>query len=160
MKAAGTTRPYCGPYQIPGYCTENTVFTLFIMLFFFSKVMMDMFKILIIDSNTHFRESLAKSLCARFAAVEIQKTATGAEGLRKINVFDPHLIFFDIHLPDIGGFDFATKIKAVYPETILATFTSFDSPEYQAAAAACGVEYLIPKDDWSGNDILSLVETL
>jgi DNA-binding NarL/FixJ family response regulator len=122
--------------------------------------MMDMFKILIIDSSTHFRESLAKSLCARFPEVKIQKTGTGTEGLCKIDAFAPHLIFFDIHLPDISSFDFARKIKAVYPETTLATFTSFDSSEYPSAAAACGVEYLIPKDDWSGNDILSLVETL
>lgn len=130
------------------------------MMFFFSKAMMDMYKILIIDSNTLFRKSLGKSLYARFPAVEIQETGSGAEGLRKVDEFAPQLIFIDIHLSDISGFDFAKKIKIAHPEIIITTFTSFDSPEYQAAAAACGVEYLIPKDDWSSEKILEFVESV
>jgi len=58
------------------------VFALFIMMFFLSKDMLDMFKILIIDSNTLFRESLGKSLYGRFPAAEIRKAGSGAEGLR------------------------------------------------------------------------------
>lgn len=119
-----------------------------------------MYKILIIDSNTLFRKSLGKSLCARFPAIEIQESASGAEGLRKVEAFAPQLIFIDIHLSDISGFDFAKKIKTAYPEIIIVTFTSFNSPEYQSAAAACGVEHLIPRDDWTGNDILSLIDSI
>jgi DNA-binding NarL/FixJ family response regulator len=130
------------------------------MMFFFSKAMIDMFKILIIDSNTLFRKSFGKSIFARFPAVEIQETGSGAVGLRKVEAFDPQLVFIDIYLSDISGFDLAKKIKTSYPEVIIATFASFDSPEYQAAAAACGVEYLIPKDDWSSEKILEFVESV
>ena len=119
-----------------------------------------MYKILIIDSNALFRKSLGKSLCARFPQIEIQESGSGADGLRKVEAFAPQLIFIDIHLSDINGFDFTKKIKTAYPEITIATFTSFDSPEYQSAAAACGVDHLIPKDDWTGNDILSLVESI
>ena len=130
------------------------------MMFFFSKAMMDMFKILIIDSNTLFRKSLGKSLIVRFPAVEIQDTGTGAEGLRKMEAFVPQLIFIDFYLSDISGFDLAKKIKASSPEIVIAIFASFDSPEYQAAATACGVKYLIPKDDWSSEKILEFVESV
>jgi DNA-binding NarL/FixJ family response regulator len=130
------------------------------MMIFFSKAKMDMFKILIIDSNTLFRKSLGKSLFARFPAAEIQETGSGAEGLQKVGAFAPQLIFIDIYLSDISGFDLAKKIKTSYPENIIATFADFDSPEYQAAAAACGVEYLIPKDDWSSEKILEFVESV
>ena len=119
-----------------------------------------MFKILIIDSNSLFRKSLGKSLLARFPAVEIQEADSGAEGLKKVDSFSPQLIFIDIYLSDISGFDLAKKIKTPYPEIIIATFASFDSPEYQAAAAAAGVAYLIPKDDWSSAKILEFVESL
>jgi DNA-binding NarL/FixJ family response regulator len=122
--------------------------------------MMNMFKILIIDSNTLFRKALAKSLFARFPAVEIQESGSGAEGLQKVYAFAPQLIFIDIYLSDISGFDLAKKIKTSYPQITIATFASFDSPEYQAAAAACGVEYLIPKDDWSGEKILEFAESV
>lgn len=119
-----------------------------------------MFKILIIDSNTLFRKSLGKSLFARFPAAEIRETGSGSEGLQKVGAFAPQLIFIDIYLSDISGFDLAKKIKTSYPEIIIATFAGFDSPEYQAAAAACGVEYLIPKDDWSSEKILEFVESV
>ena len=77
-----------------------------------------------------------------------------------MGAFAPQLIFIDIYLADISGFDLAKKIKTSYPEIIIAAFASFDSPEYQAAAAACGVEYLIPKDDWSSEKILEFVESV
>jgi two-component system LytT family response regulator len=130
------------------------------MMFFFSKGMTDMLKILIIDSNTLFRKSLEKSLSSRFPAVEIQETGSGADGLQKVAAFAPQLIFIDIYLSDISGLNLAKKIKTYYPQIIIATFASFDSPEYQAAAAACGVEYLIPKDDWSSEKILEFVESV
>ncbi len=136
------------------------MFTLFIMMLFFSKDMLDMFKILIIDANTLFRESLVKSLFTRFAAVEVEQAGSGAEGLSKAGSFAPQLIFIDIYLSDISGFDLAKKIKRLYPEIIIATFASFDSPEYRAAAAQCGVEHLIPKDDWTGADILDWVQSI
>jgi len=119
---------------------------------------MAMFKILIIDSNTLFRTSLRKSLATRFPAVEIQEAESGAEGLKKVTAFSPQLIFIDIYLPDRSGLDLAKKIKASYPQMVIAVFTGYDSPEYQAAANNSGVEHLIPKDDWTGEDIRGLVK--
>lgn len=119
-----------------------------------------MFRILIIDPNTPFRESLRKIIHDRFPTIEVQEAAAGAEGLRQLNTFSPLLIFIDIYLPDQNGLDLARKIKASYPEIIIAIFARFDSPEYQTAANDSGVEHLIPKDDWTGEDILALVESI
>ena len=119
-----------------------------------------MFRILIIDPNTPFRESLRKIINDRFPAIEIREAAAGDEGLAKLNTFTPVLIFIDIYLPDKNGLDLARKIKASHPEIIVAIFARYDSPEYQAAANDSGVEHLIPKDDWTGEDILALVESI
>lgn len=116
-----------------------------------------MLKILIIDANTPFRKSLAKSLITRFPAVELQEAGSGGEGLKKVDTFAPQLIFIDIYLPDQNGLDLAKKIKTSHSEIIITIFASCDSPEYQAAANDSGVEHLIPKDDWTGKDILNLV---
>ncbi|MHC4103781.1 MAG: response regulator transcription factor [Planctomycetota bacterium] len=118
-----------------------------------------MFRILIIDPNTPFRESLGKIINDRFPSIEIQEAAAADEGLRKLETFAPQLIFIDIHLSDRNGLDLAKKIKASYPEIIIAIFARYDSPEYQAAANDSGVEHLIPKDDWTGEDILAMVES-
>lgn len=119
-----------------------------------------MFRILIIDPNTPFRESLRKIINGRFPTIEIQEAAAGAEGLAKLKAFTPLLIFIDIYLPDKNGLDLAREIKAFYPEIIVAIFARYDSPEYQTAVHDSGVEHLIPKDDWTGEDILALVESI
>lgn len=124
------------------------------------KVIYRMFRILIIDPNTPFRKSLIKSLSSQFPAAELRDAATGAEGLKQMDTFAPHLIFMDFYLPDISSLDLAKKIRASHSEIIMAIFVRYDSPEYQAAANECGVAHLIPKDDWTVKDILALVEAV
>lgn len=119
-----------------------------------------MLRILIIDPNIPFRESLRKIINDRFPSIEIQESAAADEGLRRLKTFAPHLIFVDIQLPDRNGLDLAKEIKTSFPEIIIAIFARYDSPEYQAAANDSGVEHLIPKDDWNGEDILALVKSI
>ena len=119
-----------------------------------------MFKILIIDPNTPFRKSLIKSLSSQFPAAEFRDAAAGEAGLKQMDTFAPHLIFMDLYLPDINGLDLAKKIRASHSEIIMAIFVRYDSPEYQTAAIECGVDHLIPKDDWTVKDILALVEAV
>ena len=74
--------------------------------------------------------------------------------------FDPNLIFLDIHLPSENGLDLARRIKIDHPEIIIAMLTSVDLPEYKAAAEESGVEHLVPKDDWTGEDMVALLDTI
>jgi two-component system response regulator YesN len=119
-----------------------------------------MFKILIIDPNAPFRKSLIKSLDSQFPDAELRDAVSGKEGLNQMDTFVPHLIFMDLYLPDVSGLDLAKNIRASHTEIIMAIFVRYDSPEYQAAARECGIAHLIPKDDWSGKDILALVESV
>ena len=119
-----------------------------------------MLRILIIDPNIPFRQSLQKIINDRFPSTVIQESATAYEGLRKLKTFDPQLIFIDIYLPDRNGLALAKGIKTTFPEIIIAIFARYVSPEYQAAANDSGIEHLIPKDDWTGEDILALIESI
>ena len=119
-----------------------------------------MYKILIIDPNIPFRKSLSKIIHDRFPHIEILEASAGDQGLIRLKTSTPTLVFIDIYLPDRNGLDLAKAIKAAHPEIIIAIFAMYDSPEYQAAANDSGVTYLIPKDDWTGEDILALVESI
>ncbi len=119
-----------------------------------------MFKILIVDPNDPFRQSLKKVLVNRFPSVDIQEAADGNEGLQKVEDFHPHLIFVEIHLPAETGLDLAGRIKADHPDIIIVILTSYDLPEYQAAAEQLGVEHMVPKDDWTGEDMIALVQSI
>ena len=119
-----------------------------------------MFRILIVDPNNPFRRSLKKVLVNRFPFLDIQEAADGNEGLQKVEVFDPNLIFLEIHLPAESGLDLAGRIKAGHPDIIIVILTSFDLPEYKIAAENMGVEHMVPKDDWTGDDMIALVQSI
>jgi CheY-like chemotaxis protein len=119
-----------------------------------------MFKILIVDPNDPFRRSLKKVLVNRFPFVDIQEASDGSKGLEMVQSFGPNLIFLEIHLPSESGLELARQIKINHPEIIIVMLTSYDLPEYQTAAEESGVEHLVPKDDWTGEDMIALVHTI
>ena len=119
-----------------------------------------MFKILIVDPNDPFRQSLKKVLVSRFPFIDIQEASDGRQSIAMVHDFKPNLIFLEIHLPSQSGLDLARQIKDAHPKIIIVILTSYDLPEYKAAALECGIEHLIPKDDWTGEDMIALVHTI
>jgi len=119
-----------------------------------------MFRILIVDPNDPFRRSLKQVLANRFPFVDIRQAPDGTQGLELVHSFSPNLIFLEIHLPSQSGLDLARQIKSDHPEIIIVILTSYDLPEYQAAAKESGVEHLVPKDAWTGEDMLALVQSI
>jgi len=119
-----------------------------------------MFKILIVDPNDPFRRSLKKVLISRFPFVDIQEAADGDEGLQQVEAHHPDLIFLEIHLPAETGLDLASRIKADHPDIIIVILTSYDLPEYKIAVEQSGVEHMVPKDDWTGEDMIALVQSI
>jgi len=119
-----------------------------------------MFKILIVDPNDPFRRSLKKVLVSRFTFVDIQEASDGRQGLEMVQRFGPNLIFLEIHLPSESGLDLARQVKKDHPDIKIVMLTSYDIPEYQAAAEASGIEHLVPKDDWTGEDMIDLVHSI
>ena len=96
----------------------------------------------------------------RFPFLDIQEASDGTEGMDKVIKFDPNVIFLEIQLPAQSGLDLARKIKFDHPDIIIVILTSYDLPEYHIAAAESGVEHLIPKDEWTGIDMIDLVHVI
>jgi len=119
-----------------------------------------MFKILIVDPNDPFRRSLKKVLVNRFPLVDVQEAADGDEGLKIVEAFQPELIFLEFHLPAETGLELAGRIKAEHPDIIIVILTSDDLPEYKLAVEQLGVEHMVPKDDWTGEDMVALVQSI
>lgn len=119
-----------------------------------------MFKILIVDPNDPFRRLLKKVLINRFPFIDIQEASDARQALTMVQDFRPNLIFLEIHLPSENGLDLARQIKSVHPDIIIVILTSYNLPEYQTAAEESGIEHLVPKDDWTGKDMMDLVHTI
>jgi DNA-binding NarL/FixJ family response regulator len=119
-----------------------------------------MFKIAIVDPNEPFRRSLKKVLINRFPFVDIREASDAGEASAMVQDFGPNLIFLEIHLPSDSGLDLARRLKSGHPDMIVVILTSYDIPEYQKAASESGIEHLVPKDDWTGEDMIDLVQTI
>jgi len=119
-----------------------------------------MIKILIIDGNVPFRQALAKIIDCRLPEVSIEEASDGVLALEKIKSSLPCLVFVDIHLPGIDGLAYVKKIKQIVPESIIIAFTRYDFPEFQTTLYQSGADHFIPKDTWTGEEMLNLVESI
>ena len=95
---------------------------------------------IIVDDEELARESL-KSALADFEDVEIAaECANGFEALKMVNELKPHILFLDIQMPKLSGFDVAELLGKDAP--LIVFVTAYD--EYALKAfEAHAVDYLL-----------------
>jgi len=119
---------------------------------------MKKFRILIVDDNGLFRQTLKQSLQMSFPTVAIDEVADGGGVLRKVDTFLPDLIFLDIKLPGENGLELTKKIKAAHPNITIFIFTSYDIPEYREAAFQHGADRFIAKSSLNQKELTEFVK--
>lgn len=115
-------------------------------------------RILIIEDNTAFRDSLRTLLCTHEDGIEVLEAADGSDALALTGSYHPDLVFVDIQLPDRTGLAVTRDLKRRYPAIPVAILTSYDLPEYRTAADHCGANYFFGKDTTSVDEILNVVD--
>jgi two-component system response regulator YesN len=121
---------------------------------------MDIFKTLIVEDSTFYRQLLKEALHARFPSMDILEATNGEEALQKVTDLLPDLVFMDIKLPDTSGLALTQKIKTRYPNIIFIILTAYDIPEYREAAYQSNANYFLAKGSTSKEDILTLVDSI
>jgi len=66
-------------------------------------------KILIIEDDEFFRELIAKKL--HNSGFEFSMSINGRDGIEKVKEEKPGLVFLDVLLPDVDGFEVLSKIR-------------------------------------------------
>ena len=118
-----------------------------------------MFKTLLIEDNTAFRQSLREILNTQFPSIAIEEAADAGEAMQKVDLFLPNLIFMDIKLPNGNGLDLTKKIKKEHPEMNIIILTSYDFLEYRLAAAQYGANHFLSKASVTREEITALVKS-
>ena len=112
-------------------------------------------KVLIIEDDADAREVLQFSL-----EIEGQPAAvagTGAEGLALAATVRPDVVFVDLKLPDVDGFEVARLLRELLgPDVRLVALTGFGRPEDREATAAAGFDEHLTKPV-SADTILALL---
>jgi len=118
-----------------------------------------MFKILIVEDNRFYRQSLKEICDGKFLDLHIEEAENGKEAMEKVDSFLPGLVFMDIGLPDESGLRLTKKIKAKYPDISVVMLTSHDQPEYREAAIRFGASHFLSKGAVTGQEIQDVIES-
>ena len=110
---------------------------------------MNKLRLLLVEDNNLFRQTLRESLQVSFPEVAIDEALNGPEALQKVNAFLPDLILMDIRLPGENGLGLTNKIKSIYPDVTIFILTNYDTPECRTAASRCGADRFIAKDSFN-----------
>ena len=68
-------------------------------------------RVLLIDDNIDAAESLAQLLS--LSGHDARTAIDGASGLRVAQEFDPEVVFCDLGLPGMSGYEVATSLRAL-----------------------------------------------
>jgi DNA-binding response OmpR family regulator len=99
-------------------------------------------RILLVEDEDH----IAKALVVNFQAqgYEVERAASGEEGLEAWRARPPHLIVLDVMLPGIDGFEVARRVRRQDGRIPILMLTALAADEDRIAGLECGVDdYLI-----------------
>lgn len=100
-------------------------------------------RILVIDDDEAVRDVLTEIL--RTDDHQVVAAATGAEGMAAFRAGRFDLVFTDLGMPDMNGWEVATQIRAERPGTRVGIITGWDAGVDEEKMKALGVEVLIAK---------------
>ena len=120
----------------------------------------DMFRTLIVEDSTFYRQLLKETLTGQFPSIEISEARSGEEALEMIQTSLPDIIFMDIKLHGESGLEITKKIKARHPDISIIIITSYDLLEYREAAKQYKANHFLSKGTTTKEDILELVKSI
>ena len=105
--------------------------------------------VVIVDDHPSFRSS-ARMLLESDGFEVVGEAATGEEGVEVALDLRPDLVLLDVNLPDIDGFEVATRITAdPEPPSVILT-SSRDSTDFGPLVQKSGALGFVPKSELSG----------
>jgi DNA-binding NarL/FixJ family response regulator len=103
---------------------------------------------------------MREMLALRFPGIEIEEASDGEEALRKLENTNPDLIFMDIRLPGKNGLEVTKIIKDTNSDVEVVILTSYDIPEYRAAALRSGASHFFTKGNAGSDEIADFVRSI
>ncbi len=102
-------------------------------------------RVLVVDDNVDAVESLVTMLS--IMGHDTQSAFSGADALEVITSFAPDVIILDIGLPDMSGYEVATKIRSdpALEHLVLVALTGWGSDEHRRRSREAGFDFHLTK---------------
>ena len=114
--------------------------------------------ILVVDSDTGFRRMVKALIGRHHPHIIVNEARSQDDALRQVICFTPGLILTEIDLSGHRSLDLPRRMRAIYPESVIAVLTSYDLPEYREAVFKAGAHHFISKSIPAGPAILAIVK--
>jgi two-component system LytT family response regulator len=101
-------------------------------------------RVLIVDDERPARDKLRRLLAQEADISAIEEARDGVEALERVASFAPDVIFLDIQMPEVGGFDVAASLPS--PAPLIVFVTAYDAYAIRAFDANA-IDYLLKPYD-------------
>jgi DNA-binding NarL/FixJ family response regulator len=105
--------------------------------------------VLIVDDNPRFRASARRLLEAEGLAV-VGEAADGRDAIATAQRLQPDLVLLDIQLPDLDGFEVATRLAALEVRSAVVLTSSRSAADYGSLVTDTPARAFIHKSELSG----------
>src|SRR4051794_16515131 len=114
-------------------------------------------RILVVDDEPNIVDVVSMAL--RFQGFMIETAGTGAEALSKVAAFRPHLIVLDVMLPDMEGFDVASRLGAQHARVPIIFLTARDATDDKIRGLTVGGDDYVTKP-FSLEELVARIRTV
>jgi DNA-binding NarL/FixJ family response regulator len=112
--------------------------------------------VLIVDDHPSFRAT-ARALLEADGFSVVGEAADGSEALAKARELRPDVVLLDVQLPDLDGFEVASRLGLNGNAPAIVLVSSRDASDYGELIAQCGARGFVPKADLSGAAVRTLL---
>ena len=100
-------------------------------------------RVLIVDDDSNLTSTLELGLSQR--GYRVVTMARAEDALTQLDAEDVDVVLTDLHMPGLGGLEFAERVAASHPDTPLIVLTGFGSYESAVAAIRAGAYDFLSK---------------
>ena len=112
--------------------------------------------VLIVDDHPSFR-TIARLTLEAEGFLVVGDAASGEDGVAEAVRLNPDVVLLDVGLPDIDGFEVASRLEAAGVHSAIIFTSSRDAVDFGPLLAEFGARGFIAKADLSGDALRALV---
>ena len=112
-------------------------------------------RVVIVDDHAVFRQSARRMLEADGFDV-VGEAADGASAIAAVKALRPDVVLLDVQLPDIDGFDVASRLTGEDARPVVVLTSSRDGADFGPLVTRSGARGFVPKNELSGARIAAL----